>query len=74
MLKEKDVAVDAPIKTISGANPEGAVDVEIMRIVKEKHFVSDGLMMLTLFATELLMTLIKRKEWRCDFGVCCRVV
>jgi hypothetical protein len=32
------------------------------------------LMTLTLFAMELPMMLMKRKEWRCDFGVSCRVM
>jgi hypothetical protein len=42
MLKEKGVAEDVPIETVSGANLEGAVDVEIARIAKEKHSVFDG--------------------------------
>jgi hypothetical protein len=40
--ERKDVAEDAPIETFSGANLEEAIDVEIVRIVKEKHSVSDG--------------------------------
>jgi hypothetical protein len=92
MLKERDVAEDARIETVSSTNTEEAVNVEIARIVKEKHYVSNGcddidavhdrasddvdlvVMTLTLFVTELLMMLMKRKEWMCDFGVYCRGV
>jgi hypothetical protein len=36
MLKEKEVTEDTLIKTIAGANPEEAVDVEVAKIMKEK--------------------------------------
>jgi hypothetical protein len=36
MLKENDVSEDVPNETISGTNPEEAIDVEIGRIEEEK--------------------------------------
>jgi hypothetical protein len=42
MLKEKEVTEDAPIETALGAHPKEVVDVEVVKITKEKQSVSDG--------------------------------
>jgi hypothetical protein len=42
MLKEKEVTEDTLIKTIAGANPEEAVDVEVAKIMKEKWSAFNG--------------------------------
>jgi hypothetical protein len=36
MLKEKEVTENAPIETVHGGSSAEAVDVEIVRIMKEK--------------------------------------
>jgi hypothetical protein len=40
MLKEKEVTGDSPTKTVHHGSSEEAVDVDIMRIMKEKQPVS----------------------------------
>jgi hypothetical protein len=40
MLKEKEVTEDAPTETVHGGSSAEAVDVEIVRIMKEKQSIS----------------------------------
>jgi hypothetical protein len=75
MRKENHVAKDAPIKTVSGANPEEMIDVEIVRIAKEKYSVSNGFDDTDAIRNGAFDDVDeKERECRCDFGVCCRVV
>jgi hypothetical protein len=41
MLKEEEATKDTPVKTISGANPEEAIDAKVTKIAKEKQSASD---------------------------------
>jgi hypothetical protein len=41
-LKENEVAEDAPIGTAPGVHPKEAVDAQVVEIMKEKQFSSDG--------------------------------
>jgi hypothetical protein len=42
VLKEKEATEDASIETVPSANVEKAIDVEIVRIMKEKQSISDA--------------------------------
>jgi hypothetical protein len=42
MVKEAGMIEDAGVETVPGANPEEAVDADVVKIAKEKWSVSDG--------------------------------
>jgi hypothetical protein len=66
---------DAPIKIVPDADPEEVVDAAVVNIAKEKCSALMVSMTRVVSVVELLMMVIRRREWRCDFVYmrCCVV-
>jgi hypothetical protein len=66
---------DASIKIVPDADPEEVVDAAVANIAKEKCSAPMVSMTRVVSVVELLMMVIRRREWRCDFVYmrCCVV-